>query len=237
MKDNRTYYDEFAAGYEDQRHHGYHVMLDELEIGVARPLCEGKDVLEVGCGTGLILRRLAEFSRSAVGIDLSPGMLEKARARGLDVVEGSATDLPFEDGTFDAVCSFKVLAHVEDIEQAMREVARVLRPGGRAVLEFYNRRSLRYLVKRMKTADAISAQSTDHDVFTRYDDLEDVARYLPANLKIDEVRGVRVFTPFAQLHGWPVVGSALRWLERVARDNPLTRGYGGFLVVVLTRTA
>ena len=119
----------------------------------------------------------------------------------------------------------------------MREVARVLRPGGRAVLEFYNRRSLRYLVKRLKSPDAISAQSTDHDVFTRYDDLEDVSRYLPPELTIDGVRGVRVFTPFAQVHSWPGVGTALRWLERTARDNPLTRGYGGFLVVVLTRSA
>ncbi len=54
----------------------------------------------------------------ARGVDLSPGMLHKAQARGLDVVLGSATALPFEDNQFDVTCSFKVLAHVPVIELA-----------------------------------------------------------------------------------------------------------------------
>lgn len=236
MKDNASYYDDFSSWYENERHHGYHALLDRLQVGIARPLCADREVLEVGCGTGMILKEIAPVARRAVGLDISRGMLEKARARGLDVVEGTATDLPFADGSFDAVYSFKVLAHVEQIERAMREVARVLRPGGRAALEFYNTRSLRYLIKRFKRPHAVSETTTDDQVYTRYDSLDDVRRYLPPSLQVDGVRGVRVFTPFAQAHRVPGIARALGYLETVARDAPLTSRFGGFLVVLVTRT-
>src|SRR5262245_29395849 len=143
--DNRAYYDDFSHGYERERGRGYHQLLDDLEMSIVSPLARGRRVLEIGCGTGLILERIAREARSASGIDLSPGMLQTARARGLDVTLASATQLPFSDSSFDLVCSFKVLAHVPEIERALSEAARVTRPGGQLVLEFYNPWSLRYL--------------------------------------------------------------------------------------------
>src|SRR5690349_25170635 len=105
--DNRAYYDDFSKGYERERAAGYHRLLDDLEVSVVAPLSRGKRVLEVGCGTGLILSRLAPEAAFACGLDLSPNMLSGARGRGLDVVLGSATHLPFPDASFDLVCSFK----------------------------------------------------------------------------------------------------------------------------------
>src|SRR5215471_20948048 len=90
----RDYYDRFAAGYENHRHHGYHRLIDELELELIRRYGTGKDVFEAGCGTGLLLREAAAVARSAVGLDLSRGMLAPARARGLRVVQGSLTDVP-----------------------------------------------------------------------------------------------------------------------------------------------
>ncbi len=235
MKDNRTYYDDFAGWYERERHHGYHALLDTLQIEVAAPLVTGLDVLEVGCGTGLILERLAGLAHRAVGVDMSRGMLQQARERNLEVVEGSATALPFPDASFDAVVSFKVLAHIAEIELAMAEVARVLRPGGKAALEFYNRHSLRYAIKRFKHASAVSASTDDTDVYTRYDTLDDIKKYLPETLEISDVRGIRVFTPFAQLHDLPIVSSCLAKAERLARDCSVTARFGGFLVAIVTR--
>lgn len=235
MKENRDYYDDFAGWYERERHHGYHAMLDRLQVGVARPLCLNRDVLEIGCGTGLILKEIEPFARKAVGLDISRGMLAQARGRGLTVVEGSATDLPFEDASFDAVYSFKVLAHVQGIEQSMSEVARVLRPGGKAALEFYNKTSLRYLIKRLKKPHAVSDQTTDDQVYTRYDTLADVKSYLPASLKVAQVHGIRVFTPFAQVHAVPGLSHAFDAAERVARDLRPTARLGGFLVVVVEK--
>jgi ubiquinone/menaquinone biosynthesis C-methylase UbiE len=235
MKDNRSYYDDFAAWYERERHDGYHAMIDSLQVEVARPLAEGRDVLELGCGTGMILKELHPVARNAVGIDISPGMLAQAQARGLNVVVGSATDLPFEDESFDMVCSFKVLAHIEDIERAMSEVGRVLRPGGVAALEFYNKRSLRTLIKHLKPASAVSEQTNDEQVFTRYDDIDDVKGYLPPELHVTGVRGVRVFTPFAQVHKLPVIKSVFSTAERWARDNTVFSRFGGFMVVMIEK--
>ena len=122
----RTYYDEFSHAYEARRRPndpgGYHALIDDLEIELTERYGAGKDVLECGCGTGLILERIKGYARRAVGIDLSPGMLDHARARGLEVREGSVTALPFEDATFDVTCSFKVLAHVPDIGRALAEM-------------------------------------------------------------------------------------------------------------------
>ncbi|MBU0551373.1 methyltransferase domain-containing protein [Myxococcota bacterium] len=235
MKDNRAYYDDFAGWYENERHHGYHAFLDTMQLEIAAPLAAGRDALEVGCGTGLILRGLAREARHAIGVDISGGMLKQARARGLNVVQGSATELPFADASFDAVVSFKVLAHVEDIRAALSEVGRVLRPGGFAALEFYNRHALRYLIKRLKPAHRISEQTTDEEVYTRYDSLKDVRGYLPPSLKLHGVRGVRVLTPFAAAHKLKLISRPLTAAERLARDLPPTARLGGFLIVILER--
>ena len=89
--DNRAYYDDFAGWYERERHLPYHRMLDDLEVEIVQRYATDKTTLEVGCGTGLILTRVAEFARDAHGIDLSGGMLAKAAARGLSVAQASAT--------------------------------------------------------------------------------------------------------------------------------------------------
>ena len=150
--DNRSYYDDFAGWYERERHLPYHRMLDDLEVEIVERYARGKQVLEVGCGTGLILGRVGGFARTATGIDLSGGMLAKAAARGQAVAQASATELPIASASVDVAYSFKVLAHIPDIQGAMREMARVVRPGGYVLAEFYNARSLRRLVKAVKPA-------------------------------------------------------------------------------------
>jgi ubiquinone/menaquinone biosynthesis C-methylase UbiE len=233
--DNRSYYDEFAGWYEKERGHGYHRMLDDLEVDLVRRYGEGKEVLEVGCGTGLILGRAREFARRAIGLDLSGGMLAKAAARGLDVVQGSATELPFATASVDVAYSFKVLAHVPDIHAAMSEMARVVRPGGWVLAEFYNTRSLRRLVKAVKPPTAISEQNSDEAVFTRYDSVDDVRSYLPPDLEWVTSRGIRIVTPVAAVHDVPVLGRLVRFAEHRLADLPVARELGGFLVAVARR--
>lgn len=231
----REYYDDFAGWYERGREQGYHALIDELEVATLAPLIEGKSVLEVGCGTGLILQRLVPLASELVGIDLSPGMLEKARERGFDVHEASATELPFEDDRFDVVCSFKVLAHVPDIGKALAEIARVTKPGGHMVLEFYNPWSLRYLAKRFGPAGAISRTRKEDEVFTRWDSPLTIRRLLPPRVELADYRGVRVVTPVAAMHRLPGVGSVLRAFERRALRSP-ARYLGGFLIAILRKT-
>ncbi len=232
-KDNKAYYDEFSAWYERGRHDGYHAFIDKLETDlVLRYASPRSRLLEAGCGTGLILRTLSSRVGQAIGLDLSSGMLKVAGGRKLNVVQASVTHIPFADGAFDLVCSFKVLAHVQPIEKALAELGRVLRPSGRLIAEFYNPLSLRYLVKRLKPPTAISLQTSDEAVYTRYDSLAQIRRYLPRDLEIETVRGIRILTPVSHLHRVPILGPALRFAETQAADAPGLRRLGGFMVVV-----
>lgn len=233
--DNRAYYDDFAGWYENERHLPYHRMLDDLEVELVERYARGKDVLEVGCGTGLILHRTARFARRAIGIDLSSGMLIKAQQRGLRVAQASATALPLGDRSVDVAYSFKVLAHIPDIHGALREMARVVRPGGWVLAEFYNARSLRRLVKAVKRPSAVSETAHDEHVFTRYDDAAAIRSYLPAELEWVATRGIRVITPVARVLEVPVLGAAVRWAEHRLADLPGARGAGGFLVACCRR--
>ncbi|HVJ14032.1 MAG TPA: class I SAM-dependent methyltransferase [Polyangiaceae bacterium] len=235
---NRSYYDTFAQTYEDHRGEndpgGYHELLDELETEFVRRYADGREVLEVGCGTGLVLRRIKLFAKSAKGVDLSPGMLEKARERGLDVIEGSATALPFPDRSFDVTCSFKVLAHIPDIQRALSEMVRVTRPGGTVLAEFYNPYSLRGLVKRLGPAGKIGSKADENSVYTRFDSPFDLDGILPAGAKIIDARGVRIATPTARVMRVPVLRDVFRSAERLLCDSPL-RVFGGFYVAAIRR--
>jgi ubiquinone/menaquinone biosynthesis C-methylase UbiE len=233
--DNRAYYDDFAGWYERERHLPYHRMLDDLEVEIVERYGKDRDVLEVGCGTGLILGRVREFARSATGIDLSGGMLAKAAARGLAVAQASATDLPIATASVDVAYSFKVLAHIPDIAGTMREMARVVRPGGHVIAEFYNARSLRRLVKAVKPPTKVSDTTHDEHVYTRYDDRKAIESYLPDELEWVATRGIRIVTPVAAVLRVPVVGAAVRWAEHRLADLPGARDVGGFLVAICRR--
>ncbi len=236
--DIQAYYDEFSEGYERHRGKadpgGYHSLVDDLEVDFATRYAAGSDVLEVGCGTGLILERLCAIARRAEGIDLSPGMLDKARARGLTVKQGSATQLPYDDASFDVTCSFKVLAHVEAIGQALAEMARVTRPGGVILAEFYNPFSLRGAVKRLGPPGAISKRTNESAVFTRFDAPWRVKTLLPPGYRIIDSRGVRIVTPAAVAMRIPGVRRALRAAEWALADSWLSV-FGGFWIAAIAR--
>ena len=228
----QTYYDRFAANYEAERHHAYHRLIDALELELVRKYGTGGDVFEAGCGTGLLLREAATFAHAAVGLDLSRGMLLPARARGLRVVQGSLTDVPLPSASFDLVYSMKVLAHVPPIARAVAELARLVRPGGHLLLEFYNPWSLRALAKRVAGPGAIAAGTTENDVYTRYDTVARARTYLPPDVELVGVRGVRVVTPTSKVFAVPSLGRLFSWAEHAACDAPLLRHLGGFLVVI-----
>jgi ubiquinone/menaquinone biosynthesis C-methylase UbiE len=230
---NRSYYDAFSAGYESHRGDndpgGYHDLLDELEAEFVERYGHGRDVLEVGCGTGLVLTRIARFAKSARGVDLSPGMLEKAKERGLDVVLGSATELPFEPESFDVTCSFKVLAHVREIRVALSEMARVTRPGGMILAEFYNPFSLRGLAKKLAPPGRVADGTHEGQVYTRFDSPLAVRGLLPPGCDLVDSRGVRIATPTARAMRHPVGRRFFRAAERALCDTP-AKYLGGFWV-------
>jgi len=230
---NRAYYDAFSEGYDTRRGGGYHALLDELEANLVLRHARGGDVLEAGCGTGLILERLRGVCRSVVGVDLSMGMLGHAHARGLNVVQANILEIPFKDASFDAVCCFKVLAHVERIDEALAELGRLVRPGGVLIAEFYNPFSIRGLMWNLKRPGKVALGLHEKNVYVRFDSPAQAQRRLPPNFSVVDERGVRVLTVLPQAHRIPVMGTALGMLERAAAD-PLAR-LGSFYSVVARR--
>lgn len=120
-----------------------------LLLSMGRPVAGG-DALEIGCGQGYGLELILEqFGASRVmGIDLDARMVRLAEKRAarfgerITVVEGDATQLPLRDCSFDAVFDFGIVHHVPAWRDAIREVARVLKPGGIFYFEEVSRQAL-----------------------------------------------------------------------------------------------
>lgn len=105
----------------------------------------GERVLDLAAGTGVSTEELARSGAYAVGADISVGMLTAGRqARpGIPLLAGNALMLPFQDGVFDAVTISFGLRNVVDVDGALRELARVTRPGGRLVVCEFSRPTFR----------------------------------------------------------------------------------------------
>ncbi len=234
---NQDYYDEFSQRYDAHRGHAYHRLVDQLELEILAPLVRHRRVVDVATGTGLTLMGLQELAHQAVGVDLSRGMLRRARRRALHVVQGDAFALPLPDAAFDVACCFKAFPHLPTPDIALRELGRVVRKDGRVVVELYNPRSLRGLLRRQGPRRAVSADYHEGHVHTRYDTVADLTRMLPEGLILEQVRGIRVATPAGSLLSVPVLGPALDSLERVATRLPALWRVAGFVVVILKRTA
>lgn len=117
----------------------------------------GKSILEVGCGAGVDLARFAKGGADVTGVDLSASAIALARAnfeqqllRGrFEIADGER--LPFADDTFDLVFAHGVVQYTPDPRRLIEECRRVLKPGGDAIFQVYNRLSwLNALSKLMK---------------------------------------------------------------------------------------
>jgi len=93
-------------------------------------------ILDLGCGTGMLLSPLKRRARLVVGIDMSAEMLRaaKKRAAGAPLLLADADHLPFADGSFDMVVSVTLLQNMPDPGKTVRELARVLRSDGKAII-------------------------------------------------------------------------------------------------------
>jgi FAD/FMN-containing dehydrogenase/SAM-dependent methyltransferase len=138
----------------------FEAVLDAAEVGL------GTRLLDVGCGSGLTLVLARQRGAVPAGLDISPGLLQVARDRlpDADLREGDLESLPFGDAAFDAVTGINAFQFAGDPRQALREAARVTRPGGRVVASLFAapERSQGTVVHQAMSALIPPEQAGDH---------------------------------------------------------------------------
>jgi 2-polyprenyl-6-hydroxyphenyl methylase/3-demethylubiquinone-9 3-methyltransferase len=113
----------------------------------ARLVTGGERLLDVGCGDGALTVLVKDKYRKVYGVDISAEAIARAKERGVEAVRVNLNSetLPFEAGYFDTVSCLDVIEHVFDPRVLIREIYRVLRPGGEGFLSTPNIRFLRFL--------------------------------------------------------------------------------------------
>jgi len=122
---------------------------DQLETMVRSHVTASSTVLDLGCGRGGVVELLWRDVRLAAGLDPDSPSLSEHRAPGMPVIRGIGEHLPFAGGSFDLIVCVWVLEHLKDPAAMLREVRRVLRPGGHFVFVTPNMRNPLMLANRI----------------------------------------------------------------------------------------
>ena len=191
------------------------LLLDPAVLAEAGDV-RGKRVLDVGCGEGRFSRRLAALGAQCVGLDPVWPMLEASTRAAADretYVRGSGDSLPFQNETFDLVVFYLSLIDIADFRAAVREAARVLRPGGRLIAAN---------ISNIASPTTAGPEVDEQDRFLYYK----VDRYLDEWPMTVEFLGVRVRNWHRPLSAYmdAYLGAGLnlrRYLEPLPQDHSL----------------
>ena len=187
-----------AADQYETSHAGIYEMCREDYPYIAEELAkeEYTDLLDCGCGTGAIISILYEKDRSKhyTGLDLTPAMIEAARNKNLSGVEwivGDCENMPFAEGSFDVIICSNSFHHYPDPQAFFNSASKVLRPGGRLILQDYTApRPLLWLMNHMEMP---LANLTGHgDVAAR--SLKEIRSFcFTAGLKVEKLKRAEKF--------------------------------------------
>tara|TARA_B100000508_G_scaffold121389_1_gene103033 strand:+ start:10924 stop:11979 length:1056 start_codon:yes stop_codon:yes gene_type:complete len=106
--------------------------------------CESGKMLDIGCGNGHLIKRLAKMGWEVEGMDFDPMAVEYCKSQGLNAKSGDFFELNYPSDYYDAVTLSHVIEHVPDPKKTIREVFRILKPGGKIVMETPNSKSWMY---------------------------------------------------------------------------------------------
>ncbi len=150
-----SYFDKIAERYDKWYDTKVGKYVDETEKKLVFSLLETKKgiSLDLGCGTGNYTLELKNKGFEVFGLDISKQMLKiaKKKRKDLFLIRGDAYLLPFKDNTFDLVLSITLFEFIKEPEKVIKEIYRVLKPGGELIIGTMNARSLWFLFKRLKS--------------------------------------------------------------------------------------
>lgn len=169
------------------------------------PAASGAQALDLGCGTGHYIRWLESHGFTVAGVDGSEAMLSRARQASPDAElhRSDVESLPFSDSRFDLILCVEVLRYLPDPEPCLREAARVLKPGGVALITALPLLNLNgyYLVNRLAHRRALA-------------DLVGLKQFFTTSTRLRRSFRAAGF-PWIEVHG--VYLGPINWIERLAR--------------------
>ncbi len=228
----QNYYTSLSEKYDKERRNPYFKIIEDIELKVINQCLtkDVRDVLELGCGTGIFLQQLSGKGLSLYGIDYTYGMLrfskEKSKEKpqeNIALVQGDGAHIPFSDESFDFVYSLKVLPHIPDIGNTLDEIYRVLRFGSYALLEFYNKYSFRYL---FHNSNYFHMWMTPEDVYSL---LRECGFFCCSRF------GARTMIPSSILVNNALLGSLFRKLEMFSYNRPFLNYFSGYQMYLVQK--
>ena len=225
-------------GYEEKREFRYSLQ-DYMHHAFGFADFSGELVLDVGCGAGIDSAEFARNGAKVISVDLTRTSTELTRdlleEGGLPsaVVQASANALPFRDDTFDCVYSYGVLHHIPDVESAVTEIHRVLKPDGQVSAMLYHQDSLLYaysIIYWRGIKEGLLGALTPDQLVSRYSERNEGCPYTRAYTK-DEARSL--FSPWFKQIGIEVHYNVLDLPQqrKVKADIPNTYELGWHLVI------
>jgi len=196
-----------------------------LTVFEALAISSGQSVLDLGCGGGHLVRDIALAvgdSGRVVGLDASADQLESAGVlcaglSAVELLEGDATDLPFDDGSFDSLASIQMLEYVPDVDGAIAETRRVLKSGGKAALVSVLWDHWRFHGAEPELNDKI------HDIWRSHCPHQMLPMELPAKLNTVGFGGI-VQKPIAFMNGTMHENAFALWAARLVAAFAVDNG-------------
>jgi ubiquinone/menaquinone biosynthesis C-methylase UbiE len=237
--------DHVSDFYEEQRYHKAHsrAFHHQSVADMVRMVRLDGLVLDNGCGNGFLADVCRDIAPAAqlVGIDISHGMLDFARKHHTRLVRGDSTRLPFADETFDTIFARSLLHHLPDPEAGVREMARVLKPGGELVVLDTHKTVISALPRAI--ANRGEHFDEDHKNFRT----RELTSVLERHLAVDRVEymgyvaypllGFPDLYDFSKFLPMKALARPLLGLDRLLATVPVVRRLGWGIVVKAHRAA
>lgn len=215
---------QYFSDLERQRYRSHYHLLPWI-----KRMQPGREVLEIGCGIGLDSYTMATNGLKLTAMDLTHVGVNTARRRFAanklsgEFLVGDACDLPFSSDQFDYLYSFGVLHHAADTEQTIKEVYRVLKPGGTAYIMLYHRHSLNEWVHRL-TRIPFEDRDESCPVVRRYSKVEIrriFAEFCDLDIEVEYLFGEGygrlfkltpgwIYKPLSRIMGWHLMITAIK---------------------------